>query len=551
MTEQDPGSQPSQATASPGRRPWGLVVATFLLIFLFVVCNWFRNELSDWLFQFDFAIVNIVTGIVAACLVLGWVIWLWFFSKLEWPLSRLLPILVLSAVIGFVSLFQPVFTGGMRISRWQPRFWGDRVLAESTSNLRPQLMVPAGGDFSQYLGSRRNGVVDNFAVALQSIGKLQRLYRQDIGEGWSGFVARNGYAITMEQRGNHECVTCYEIESGSLAWIWRQARRHQDPLGGPGPRATPTLHDDRVYALGANGMLVCLAADSGNLIWQQDLCELLGIPLQSATDSRGLQVQTEASKVIWGRANSPLIVNELVVVPGGGPLDGKQVSLLAFNRRDGSLVWKAGDDGISYASPVLLELAGRQQVVVVNESTVAGHDPTEGTVLWTFPWAGNSDADANTSQAVAVGSNRLLLSKGYGVGGELIEVAEQSGFSAESVWKNSRVLKTKLTSAIVRGPYAFALSDGILECVDLETGKRVWKKGRFGHGQLLMVGDKLIVHAEDGVLHLVEASADSYQELGEIKTVSGVCWNTFCAYDRYILVRSDIEMACFRVNDVP
>lgn len=532
------------------RKPVFMLIASVLLAIFYFGANYFQDALADTVFHFDFAIVNFITALGVILLLLGWFFWLWFVSGWSTLLSKALPVFIALAGIAFVVSFRPVFTGGMGISRWEPRFWEWRDLAQVDANLKTDLGQKSTLDFSQFLGSNRNGVIDNFSAPLDSFYKTRRVYRQDVGQGWSGFAARNGFAITMEQRGKYECVVCYEIETGTAAWAYQHERRHDDALGGVGPRATPTLDDGRVFAQGANGMLVCLDASSGELIWEQDLAELLGIGLAVATDRKGLEYQTEKSKVIWGRAGSPLIVDELVVVPAGGPVDGTQVSLIAFNKADGAEVWRGGDDGIGYGSPNVYQLAGQRQVVIENAASVSGHDPKTGATLWSYDRPGNSDADANTSQAVLVGNGQLLLSKGYGMGGELIEVSKSADgkYSVTSVWKNSRVLKTKLTSAIVRDNYAYALSDGILECVDLSNGKRVWKKGRYGHGQVLLVGDKLLVHSEFGTLHLVEASPDAFNELSEIETVSGVSWNTFCLYDRFIIVRSDIEMACFKVG---
>ena len=523
-----------------------------LSVALFAVGSvWFRDELSDSLFRFDFAIVNIITTIGVFVVVVSWLIWLVLFSRLSFFYSRLLPFLILVAGIAFLVLFRPIFNGGMGISRWEPRFWEWRTLADADGSMDTGLAVPTALDFTQFLGPNRNGVVDNFSVALNDLYKVDRLYKQDVGQGWSGFVARNGFAITMEQRGNDECVVCYEIETGAVAWSYRHSRRHDDALGGVGPRTTPTLDGERVYAQGANGMLVCLNVADGKLVWKQDLCELLGIELKVGVDQKGNEYQTEQTKVVWGRAGSPVVANDLVVVPGGGPLDGTQVSLIAFNKQDGSEVWRGGDQGIGYSSPDFVNLAGQDQIVSVNESSVTGHNPETGEVWWSFGREGTSNADANTSQAVLVGENRLLVSKGYGLGGELIEISgsADSGFSATSIWKNSRVLKTKLTSAIVKGEHAYALSDGILECVDLNTGKRVWKKGRYGHGQILMVSGQLLVHSEYGTLHLVDGSPDAFNEIASVDTVDGICWNTICAYDCYIIVRSDLEMACLKVSD--
>ena len=534
--------------AAKRRFPMLLLAGTVLLPLAYLAGNHFRDELSDGIFQFDFAILNFVTVGLAAILLVWWLCWLVFHGGSRFA-SRVLPGLIVVGGVAFLTFYRPIFTGGMGIDRWEPRFW-DRELENVAAEGAADLSVPSPADFSGFLGSNRNGVIDNMSARLTSLEDLNKLYVKDVGNAWSGFAARNGFAITMEQRGEFECVTCYEIKSGTLVWKHQHPRRFDETLGQLGPRTTPTLDGPNVYAQGANGLLVCLNASTGELIWQQDVAKMLGIELAVATDRKGLEYQTEKTDMLWGRSGSPLVVDDLVVVPGDGPLEGPQVSLVAFNKLDGTEVWRAGEDGASYASPCLFELAGQRQIVSQNAATVTGHDVKAGSVLWSHDRLGHSDTDANTSLPIQVDNQQILCTKGYGLGAELIKVTKSNDgdFSVESVWQNRRVLKTKLTNAVVKDGYAYALSDGILECVDLETGKRVWKKGRFYHGQLLIVGEYLLVHSEHGKLNLIEATPDEYRLLESIDTIDGVCWNTFCAYDRYILLRSDIEMACFEIS---
>jgi len=547
-----PNATGSSATSRRKRRirkPRALIIATVLLLLFYGVAKLFRDSLSDTIFQFDFAVVHIIWGIGLGVFIIAWVNWMLFFSRGGRLLSRVLPAFVILIVVGGLVLFRPIFSGGMKIARWEPRFWEASSLSESEGRSIASLAAAGPGDFSQFMGAQRNGQVNNLPEPVQSLEAYRTVFRQPVGKGWSGFAARNGHAFTMEQRGPDECVSCYDLTNGDLVWSHASARRHDDPLGQVGPRATPTLDENRVFACGANGMLVCLDVTSGELIWEADLANLLGISLVEGEDAQGNPIQTERSKMMWGRAASPLIVDDLVIVPGGGPIDGDEVGLLAFDKVTGKERWRGGDFGTSYSSPMFFKLAGKDQIVVVNEAIVTGHDPSTGKVLWSHPWPGNSDADANTSQPVLVGPNQVLLTKGYGAGAELIEVKRQNDqFQVSTLWKNPRVLKTKLTSAVFHNGYLYALSDGILECVDAKTGKRVWKKGRFGHGQLLLVNDKLVVHSEEGSLHLISATPESFQSLSEIPTIAGVCWNPICVFDKYILVRSDIEMACLIVE---
>jgi len=151
---------------------------------------------------------------------------------------------------------------------------------------------------------------------------------------------------------------------------------------------------------------------------------------------------------------------------------------------------------------------------------------------------------------VAIDEDRVLLTKGYGGGAELIEIATSVGgkeFTATSVWKQPRVLQTKFTNVVVHEGHAYGLSEGILECVELASGKRKWKQGRFEHGQILGVGDLLLVLSETGELSLVELSPKKFSLLGSMPLLEGKTWNNLCVYGRLLLVRNGQEAACYEV----
>jgi outer membrane protein assembly factor BamB len=206
-------------------------------------------------------------------------------------------------------------------------------------------------------------------------------------------------------------------------------------------------------------------------------------------------------------------------------------------------------DQIAYASPSLATLAGRRQITIVNESTVSGHDPVTGQLLWSHPWPGKSNGNASVSQAVAVGDDRVLLSKAYGEGAELLQLSEGTGgqLTVTTVWKSARVLQTKFNNVVVHQENAFALSEGILECVDLATGRRRWKSGRYGHGQILGVGDLLLVMSEEGELNLVELNPERLVHLGSFQALSGKTWNNLCLYGKQLLVRNAEEAVCYEL----
>jgi outer membrane protein assembly factor BamB len=347
----------------------------------------------------------------------------------------------------------------------------------------------------------------------------------------------NGFALTMEQRGDSELVTCYEVATGQLVWSHAERTRHSTTLGGIGPRSTPTIDSGKVFTLGATGTLLCLDGATGEVLWRDNLLHRYGV-----------DAEEDAQSVAWGRSASPLIVDELLVVPAGGPAAGPPVSLVAFEKDTGELLWEGGRRQVSFSSPTLATLAGVRQIISVNQDYVSGHDLRNGELLWETAWPGKSNADANVSQPVAISADHLFLSKGYGVGAALFQVTrDNSAFRLREIWRNNRVLKTKFTNVVVQDGYAYGLSDGILECVRLQDGRRQWKRGRYGHGQLLGVGDLLLVQTEAGQVAMVEASPARFHEIASLPALSGKTWNNPCLYKSYLLVRSAEEACCFEL----
>ncbi len=494
----------------------------------------------------DGAIINILTLVLGFFAILPLVIWFVFFS------AYLLPIRLAGAVAFIALNLLPVTL--LKVSsvdaRLVPTFewrWtapadtklasGNVAPAEATYDLKTT--TPA--DFPQFLGPDRNSKVTGVELAKDwSKNPPQEIWRKDIGAGWSGFVVVNGFAVTMEQRGKREMVTCYRAKDGELLWSTGTETRHETLMGGIGPRSTPTIHDGKVYALGATGVLRCLDGATGKEVWKQDLLKIAGV---TPAEDMG--------NVAWGRSTSPLIAGDLVIAPVGGPADGDKTSLMAFDTATGETVWKGGEQQVSYSSPALGTIAGVEQVVVVNEDTVAGHDLKTGEELWRESWPGHTNGDANTSQPHILSGDRVLVSKGYGAGARMMKIKtgeDNAKYTVEEVWRSTRNLRTKLSNLVTHEGYAYGLSDGILQCVNLETGKQQWKKGRYAHGQLLIAGDVLLVIGErDGVVRMIELNPQKMNVLGEFKALDGQNWNTLCLTGDKLLVRNNTQAACFRL----
>ena len=436
------------------------------------------------------------------------------------------------------------FSGGMVPQsrwRWEPK--PDQQLARAVPGADAagvDLQQVAAADYPQFLGPGRNATIDGIRLARDWKAQPPKLVwgPQPIGAGCSAFAVVGDHAVTLEQRGDQELVTCYDRHTGKLEWADAVRTRHESTLGGVGPRSTPTIHQGRVFALGGTGVLRCLDGATGRKIWTHDLLKEFGVAGPEA----------DLAAIAWGRAASPLIYGDKLIVPAGGPSGGPFVSLVAYGLETGDEIWRGGTFQIGYASPSLVTLSGQSQIVIVNEANITGHDPETGRVLWQQDWPGTSNGSANVSQTVPIDERRLFVSKGYGGGAMLFEVKPEGDRWTPSVlWHNAHALQTKFTNVVRRGEYLYGLSDGILECIDIEAGKRQWKSGRYGHGQILLAGDLLLVVGETGELALVEANPEKHVELGRIQALEGKTWNNPALVGAELLLRNGDEAVAYEL----
>jgi outer membrane protein assembly factor BamB len=381
------------------------------------------------------------------------------------------------------------------------------------------------GDYPQFLGADRNGSIPGVRLDDDWAARRPRLvWRRAIGAGWSGFAVAGGVAITQEQRGTREMVVAYTLADGKPKWSHEDDALYTSTMAGDGPRATPAISRGRVFTLGSTGLLNCLDVETGKAIWRRDI----GADNDSALPD-------------FGRSSSPLVVDDLVVVSVGGSA-GR--SLVAYHRESGAPVWRGGDDLASYSSPILATLGGVRQIVVLNQSSVAGHDPATGRVLWSHAWPRTAPSVAIP---LVVSSTRVLLSAGYGVGSRLLEIASDGeGLTQTLVWESPR-LKAKFTNPVVLEGFVYGLDDGVLVCLDAATGERRWKSGRYGHGQTLLAGNRLIVQTEDGDIVLVDPRPDAHRELGRFTAFAQKTWNPPALAGRFLLLRTDAEAALYEL----
>ncbi|HEU4386581.1 MAG TPA: PQQ-binding-like beta-propeller repeat protein [Blastocatellia bacterium] len=383
--------------------------------------------------------------------------------------------------------------------------------------------LPSWTDFR---GPARDGRYDSVTIKTDwPTSGLDPLWKQPVGGGYASFVVADGMAYTIEQRRDQEVVACYLVDSGREVWTNHWSAEYRDSTGN-GPRATPTLNEGRLYALGAMGDMRCLDAKGGKVIWSKNIL--------SDNDAKNLQ---------WGTSAAPLVVDDKVIVQPGG-VSGK--SVVAYNKLNGRTLWRVLDDQAAYTSPMLVTLAGKRQLLVVTERRVAGLNIDNGELLWDYPWS--TSYGVNSAQPIIVGDNRFFISAGYDHGAAVVEVApSESAFQARTVWSN-RSMKNKFNSSVLLDGYIYGLDDGILACVDVQTGEKKWKGGRYGYGQLLLVGGYLIVVSDTGELALVKPTPAQHTEMARFQAIEGKTWNNPAIAGTRLLVRNETEMACFDIG---
>jgi outer membrane protein assembly factor BamB len=343
----------------------------------------------------------------------------------------------------------------------------------------------------------------------------------------------DGRLFTQEQRGEQEAVVCLSADTGVEIWSHPEPGRFWDSLSSTGPRATPTFADGRIYAQGATGTLLCLDAASGRKIWSRNVLADSGNKLPD-----------------WGVASSPLVAHGLVVVYAGGPAGEKGEShkaLLAYRADSGEIAWSAPAGAYSYSSAQLATLAGREQVLFISNQGLASFDPASGAALWEYP---SPDQPPRSCQPMPVSDTQLLVQLGMEAPTDLVDVTRSGdGFAATKRW-TSRNLKPSFNDFVVHDGYVYGFDGGIFCCVELKTGNRKWKKGRYGTGQVLLLADQpvLVVISDEGEAVLVAAKPEAFEELGRFQAVTGKTWNHPAVVEHRLYVRNAGEIACYELT---
>jgi outer membrane protein assembly factor BamB len=375
-------------------------------------------------------------------------------------------------------------------------------------------------DWPGFRGPGRDSIVRGVRIETDwSASPPVELWRRPIGPGWSSFAVRGDLLYTQEQRGDDEVVTCYNVTTGEPVWKHSDPVRFYESNGGAGPRATPTLSNGRVYTFGATGVLNALDADDGAVVW-----------------SRNPASDTDTEVPGWGFSSSPLVIDDVVMVAAGG-------KLAAYDLATGEPRWYGPAGGGGYSSPHRVTIDGVAQVLLLSGAGAISVAPVDGKLLWEHPWK----SGARIVQPAVTADGDVLIGDNEGIG--RIAVAHGPGkWTVEERW-TSNGLKPYFNDFVVHNGHAFGFDGVMLACIDLEKGKRKWKGGRYGHGQLVLLPDQdlLLVLSEQGELALAKATPDQFTELARLPAIEGKTWNHPVLVGDILLVRNGEEMVAFRL----
>ncbi len=480
-----------------------------------------------------------LTFFAVPVLATGWVLWLLVTPMLNWPVRRAGLLVVVLLAWGYFTLVRFEGADGTFGTTFQYRWTPtaeEKLLAELAT--RKPVAEPSAvaaltlqpGDWPEFRGPNRDSRLTGVRIATDWKANTPReVWRHRVGPGWSSFAVVGTHLYTQEQRGEDEVVVCYDTNTGNELWSHKDTARFTEAIAGPGPRATPTFHEGKLYALGAAGRLNCLDPATGRVLWTRDLV-----------------ADSEAKVPTWGFASSPLVAQGVVTVFAGGP-EGK--SILGYHATTGELAWSAGKGELSYCSTQRARLGEVEQILIATEAGLTAFEPAHGQVLWQHDWP--MEGMARIVQPAVLDGSDVLIGTGFNYGTRRVRVSRESdGWTTQEIW-TSHAIKPYYNDHVVHQGHFYGFDGPFLTCVSLEDGKGKWRARGYGNGQVLLLADQglLLVLSEKGEVALVEASPEGHKQLGKFQAIEGKTWNHPVIAHGKLFVRNGEEMACYALTE--
>ncbi len=385
----------------------------------------------------------------------------------------------------------------------------------------------AFADWPSFRGAQRNGVSTETGLRTPwPEAGLQPRWSIPLGEGYASIAVAGGRLFTLFAEGEKEYLVSLQPVDGKILWKTPLGAKVETEFGN-GPRSTPAVAGDTVYAVGSDMILRAAAIQDGAVRWQVDLAKEFG-----------------ARPLRWGISTSPLVDGDLVLLEVGAG-EGKGVA--ALDAATGKSRWTALTSGGSYGSPIAVTLGGvRQYIVAATASRQVVAVNREGQTLWSYDWAGGTMA-----MPLLVGDNQLFVSASEDVGGVLLRIDQKDGrFTVEEVWRN-REMKNHFSSSLAYGGYIYGFDGATLKCLDAATGERQWVQRGLGKGSLIAADGHLIVLSDRGKLVLAKATPEGFQEAGSFQVLEGKTWTAPVLAGGNLYLRDHQKLVCFDARATP
>lgn len=391
----------------------------------------------------------------------------------------------------------------------------------------------SAADWPQWLGPNRDGVTDERIADSWPADGPVTVWKRAVGSGFAGPAVKGDRLVLFHRRGDREVVECLSARDGTTQWLFDYPSGYRDDFGfDNGPRAVPTIHGDRVYTFGANGMAHCLNLADAKVIWENNLRTAFG-----------------ASKGFFGFACSPLVEDGKVVIHVGGS-GGAGIVALTADR--GTVAWKATDDEAGYSSPVAATLGGERRAVCFTRTGLKVVDLDGGRVAGAFPWRSRTNASVNAAVPIVQGE-RIFISTSYNTGAALLD---WDGGKLRVVWKGDNQLSNHYASSVLHDGFLYGFHGRqefgpSLRCIRFESGEVRWSEEGAGAGTVLVAGGKLVVLFESGLLQIAEANPAGWNPGGRAQILGSSTRAYPALASGMLFARDTRQLVCVAVGPAP
>jgi outer membrane protein assembly factor BamB len=354
-------------------------------------------------------------------------------------------------------------------------------------------VVVLEAEWPQWRGPERNGLSRETGLmkAWPASGPKAAWSASGLGQGYGSLSIKGDRIFVQGMKGGESFVFALSRADGKQAWAAKLGPSQTDDRG-DGPRGTPTVDGDRVYALSENGDLACLRFNNGSVVWQRNILKDFG-----------------GSNLRWLISESPLVDgNRLIVMPGG-----REAGLVALDKMTGKTVWAAKElsDDAGYASCIVADVQGVRTVMGFTARAGVGVRASDGKLMWRYEPVANRTANCTTP---VYHDNKVFYTSAYGTGSALLKLTAQGGeVKAEEAYFSRDMMNHHGGVVLVDG-YLYGFSNAILTCMEFATGKVMWRDRSVGKGSLTYADGQLYLLGEGNTVGLAEATPQGYREKG-------------------------------------